>query len=145
MFNKSTIIHEIIIHPRDLNNDINVIIKQKAIQSLVNKCSGYGFIKQIIKVLKKSDGILTNDGSIIYKVTMEVLICNPKIGEQIECDITDYDNRIGKAMMKKDPLLVILFSKNNTLLKIGMKVCGTITDKRIDKSNNIINLLVDIQ
>jgi hypothetical protein len=41
--------------------------------------------------------------------------------------------------------LVILFSKNNTLLKIGMKVCGTITDKRIDKSNNIINLLVDIQ
>ena len=48
-------------------------------------------------------------------------------------------------MMKKDPLLVILFGGNkDSTTNIGDIVNGVISDKRIDKTNNIINLLVDI-
>lgn len=142
MFKKETINYECIIHPRQLNDKLETIILKQARENLVDKCSGYGFIKQVFKIQKKSDGIITGDGFVLFNVLLDVLICNPKIGETIECEITDKDDRIGKPMMKKEPLLVVLFSKKN--IDIGDIVNGIITDKRIDKTNNMINLLVDV-
>ena len=142
MFKKETIEYECMIHPRELNDKIETIMLKKARDELENRCTGYGFIKQIFRIQKKSDGRITNDANIIFNLFLNVLICNPKIGEEIECEITDKDDRIGKPMMKKEPLLVILFSKHD--YDIGEKVVGKITDKRIDKTHNMINLLVDV-
>ncbi len=141
MFNKDTINYECIIHPRHLNDKLDTIILKQAKDALENKCSGYGFIKQIIKIQQKTDGKITNDGFILFNIFLEVLICSPNIGDIIECEITDKDERIGKPMMKKEPLLVVIFS--NKEYNIGDKINGIITDKRINKTNNMINLLVD--
>ncbi len=142
MFKKEIIEYECMIEPIELNEKIEIIMLNKAKQHLENKCTGFGFIKQIFRISKKSDGRITNDGNVIFTLFLEVLICNPQIGEEIECEITDKDDRIGKPMMKKEPLLVVLFSKHD--YEIGDKVIGKITDKRIDKTNNMINLLVDV-
>ena len=144
MFKKDVIEYECVVTPIQLNDKIDTIMLTKAKEQLVDKCSGYGFIKQIFRILKRSEGLITNDGNIIYTLFLEVLICNPEVGEEMECEITDQEERIGKPMMKKDPLFVVLFSKDDTTYEIGEKVFGVITDKRIDKRNNIINLLVDV-
>lgn len=143
MFVQSVIQYECIIEPRHLNDNIDTIILKKATNELVDKCTGYGFIKKIIKIQNKSNGFINMHAHVIYNVDLEVLICNPNIGDEIECEITDKDDRIGKPMMKRDPLLVVMFSDKN--YNIGDKVIGHITDKRIDKTNNMINLLVDIK
>lgn len=142
MFKKETIQYECMIEPKELNDKIETIMLKKAKEDLENKCTGYGFIKQIFKIQKKSDGIITNDANVIFTLFLDVLVCNPQIDQEIECEITDKDDRIGKPMMKKEPLLVVLFSKHD--YDIGEKVKGKITDKRIDKTNNMINLLVDV-
>lgn len=142
MFRKEIIQYECMIEPRELNDKIETIMLKKVKEELENKCTGFGFIKQIVRISKKSDGIITNDANIIFNLFLVVLICNPQIGDEIECEITDKDDRIGRPMMKKEPLLVILFSKQD--YEIGEKVKGKITDKRIDKTNNMINLLVDV-
>ena len=144
MFKKDIIEYECVITPRQLSDKIDTIMLKQAKGHLMDKCSGYGFIKQIFKILKKTDGKILNDGNIIYTLFLEVLICNPQIGDEIECEITDKEERIGKPMMKKEPLLVVLFSKDDNNYEIGEKVFGIITDKRIDKRNNMINLLVDV-
>ena len=144
MFKKDIIEYECIIHPRELNDNIEKIILKQAEEDLINKCTGYGYIKQIFKIHKKSDGIISNDGTILFKVFLQVLICNPQIGDEIECEVTDRDDRIGKSMMKKEPLLVVLFPKNEEEYEIGETVVGIISNKRIDKTNNMINLLVDV-
>lgn len=142
MFTKDIIEYECILKPYQINENIEKIILEQTKLHLLNKCSGYGYIKQIIRIVKKLDGIITNDGNIIFKVYLEILNCNPQIGDEIDCKITDKDDRIGKPIMKKDPILAILFTDKN--YEIGEKVSGIITDKRIDKTNNMINLLVQI-
>ncbi len=142
LFNKQLIQYECLIYPQELNDNINDIIVAKATKMLVNKCSGYGFIKQILRIHKKNDNIITNDSFVLFNVTLEVLICNPQIGDNIECVITNKDERIGRPMMKKEPLLVVIFS--NKEHQIGETITGIITDKRINKTNNMINLLIDV-
>lgn len=143
MFKNDIIIFECVVQPQQMINKIDTFILKYAKNELVNKCTGYGFIKEINKIHKKSEGYINPDGDVIYTIWLDVLICNPEIGSEIECKITDKDSRIGKPMMKKEPLLVILFS--NKEYEIGDNVIGIITDKRIDKTNNMINLLVDIK
>lgn len=142
MFKKETIAYECSISPRQLGDNLDTIMLKKVKDDLVNKCTGYGFIKQIFRIQKKSEGFITNNSDIIFTLFLEVLICNPQIGDEIECDITDKDDRIGKPMMKREPLLVIIFSEED--YEIGDTIIGRITDKRIDKTNNMINLLVDV-
>lgn len=144
MFKKEIIEYECLIEPRELNDKLDTIMLKKVRDKLVDCCTGYGFIKQIFRIQKKSEGIIMNDSNIIFKLYLEVLICNPKVGEEIECEITDMDDRIGKPMMKKEPLLVIIFSESDQEYHVGETVVGVITDKRIDKTNNMINLLVDV-
>ena len=144
MFKKDTIEYECTISPRQLNDKLDTIMLEQAKEELVDKCTGYGFIKQIFRIQKKTEGIITNNSDIIFTLFLEVLICNPQVGEEIECDITDKDDRIGKPMMKKEPLLVVIFSEDDDIYEIGDTVVGKITDKRIDKTNNMINLLVDV-
>jgi hypothetical protein len=144
MFKKDTIEYECSILPRQLGDKLDTLMLKKAKDDLVNKCTGYGFIKQIFRIQKKSDGLVTNNSDIIFTLFLEVLVCNPQVGDEIECDITDKDDRIGKPMMKKEPLLVIIFSEDDNIYEIGDTVVGRITDKRIDKTNNMINLLVDV-
>ena len=144
MFKKDTIEYECSISPRQLGDKFDTLMLKKAKDDLVNKCTGYGFIKQIFRIQKKSDGLVTNNSDIIFTLFLEVLVCNPQVGDEIECDITDKDDRIGKPMMKKEPLLVIIFSEDDNIYEIGDTVVGRITDKRIDKTNNMINLLVDV-
>jgi len=143
MFKKDCIQYECVITPPEMNDNINSVMLKQAQTFLLNKCTSFGFIKQIFKIKTKSEGLINIEGSIIYKVWIDVLVCNPEIGDEIECEVTDNDDRIGKPIMKNHPLLVVIFSENEH--EIGEKLVGIITDKRIDKTNNMINLLVDIK
>ena len=143
MFKEDCIQYECVITPPELNDNINTVMLKQAQAFLLNKCTSFGFIKQIFKIKTKSEGLINIEGSIIYKVWIDVLVCNPEIGDEIECEVTDNDDRIGKPIMKNHPLLVVIFSENEH--EIGEKLVGIITDKRIDKTNNMINLLVDIK
>ena len=93
---KNVMLEEYIyLKPADLNNKIDDIIMRKLCKKVEGKCIRVGYVvPNSVKILTRSLGIINNsnfDGITMYKVGFSVDVCNPAIGEIIQCQIHNID------------------------------------------------------
>ena len=85
----------IYLKPMDLNNKIDDIILVKLKKKIEGKCIKVGYVSpDSVKILTRSLGIINNsnfDGITMYKVRFTVNVCNPAIGQIIQCNVFNID------------------------------------------------------
>jgi DNA-directed RNA polymerase subunit E'/Rpb7 len=132
----------IYLKPMDLNNKIDEIILQKLRKKVEGKCIKVGFIIQnSLKILTRSLGIINNanfDGITMYKIKYTADVCNPAIGQFVQCQVSNIDKSQIICYIdtpEKSPLEIYLFKHHHVgnnefaTLKIGdlinVRVGGT--------------------
>ena len=93
---KNVILEEYIyLKASDLNNKIDDIILLKLRKKIEGKCVKIGYVMpNSIKIIVRSLGIINNanfDGITTYKIQYTADICNPGIGQIIQCEIGNID------------------------------------------------------
>ncbi len=122
----------IYLKPIDLNNKIDDVIMARLKKKVECKCIKVGYvIPNSLKILTRSLGIINNtnfDGITMYKIKYSADICNPAIGQIVQCQVFNIDKSQVICYIdnpKSSPLEVFLFKHhhaNNTdfaALKIG--------------------------
>jgi DNA-directed RNA polymerase subunit E'/Rpb7 len=122
----------IYLKPIDLNNKIDDVIMARLKNKVEGKCIKVGYvIPNSLKILTRSLGIINNtnfDGITMYKIKYSADICNPAIGQIVQCQVFNIDKSQVICYIdnpKSSPLEVFLFKHhhaNNTdfaALKIG--------------------------
>jgi len=111
----------IYLKPADLNNKIDDIIMQKLKRKVEGKCIKVGYVvPDSIKILTRSLGIINNtnfDGITMYKVKYSVDICNPAVGQIIQCTVFNIDKSQVICYVNNpetSPLEVFLFKHHHT-------------------------------
>jgi len=93
---KNVILEEYIyLKATDLNNKIDDIILLKLRKKIEGKCIKIGYVMPgSVKIIVRSLGIINNanfDGITTYKIQYTADICNPGIGQIIQCEIGNID------------------------------------------------------
>lgn len=122
----------IYLKPIDLNNKIDDVIMARLKKKVEGKCIKVGYvIPNSLKILTRSLGIINNtnfDGITMYKIKYSADLCNPAIGQVVQCQVFNIDKSQVICYIdnpKTSPLEVFLFKHhhaNNTdfaALKIG--------------------------
>lgn len=111
----------IYLKPADLNNKIDDIILQKLRRKVEGKCIKVGYVvPDSIKILTRSLGIINNtnfDGITMYKVKYSVDVCNPAVGQIIQCSIFNIDKSQVICYVNNpetSPLELFLFKHHHT-------------------------------
>lgn len=93
---KNVILDEFIyLKAADLNNKIDDIILLKLQKKVEGKCIKIGYVMpNSVKIVMRSLGIINNanfDGITTYKIKYTADICNPVIGQVIQCQVGNID------------------------------------------------------
>jgi len=140
---KSIILDEhVYLKPRDLNNKIDEIILKKLKNKVEGRCIKCGYIMpNTVKIVSRSLGMINNanfEGITTYKVKYSADVCNPTIGQIVQCIVGNID----KAQVicyvdteDKSPVEIYLFKHHHlgnvefSLLKngdiINVKIAGS--------------------
>ena len=93
LYTKQILTKRIFITADTLGDDINKTIKNKLDEEMNGICIKEGFIKpNTINIVSRSEGVLSinNFKSVIYyTIKFEVMICNPYIGQIIDCFVSE--------------------------------------------------------
>jgi DNA-directed RNA polymerase II subunit RPB7 len=119
-----TLLKRVVVPSKHLNANIDSYIHDYIRKNVEGICIHEGYIKpETISVLKKSVGILLGSsftGDITYDVAYTAQVCNPVIGNVINCKVK-FVNKMG-VLASNGPITVIIgrqFHLNNELEKIG--------------------------
>lgn len=109
---QTEIVEKILVPPHNLNNDLGEHILDILKKKYLNHCTKQGYIKKIIKIIRRSNGevsILDFDGNTSFVVRFLAEVSKPKEGDIIkDCKIT-LVNQIG-IFAEKDFLSIIITS-----------------------------------
>ena len=101
---------KVVIQPKYLNEKIDDYILEYLINSVQGKCIYEGYVKpDTIKIIKKSIGMILGNrftGDITYNIIYTADVCNPVIGNIIECKVK-FINKLG-ILANNEPLKVIV-------------------------------------
>lgn len=113
-----------------------------------NKCTKFGYIKNIDKLIHKSDAIIYEldfSGNLLYNITYTAYVCDPEINSIINCKIIQIVLEDQFIVAENDPLFinVIIDHNINDLynLKIGDNIKVKILAKRLNLNNNKIKIV----
>lgn len=119
-----TLLKRVVIPSKHLNTNIDIYINDYIKKSVEGLCVDEGYIKpDTVSILKKSVGSLLGSnftGDITYDIAYTAQVCNPVIGNVIECKIK-FVNKMG-ILASNGPITVIIgrqFHLNNELDKIS--------------------------
>lgn len=118
---KNVILEEYIyLKAADLNNKIDDIILLKLRKKIEGKCIKIGYVMpDSVKIIVRSLGIINNanfDGITTYKVQYTADVCNPGIGQIIQCEIGNIDKSQIICYIDtptKSPLEIYLFKHHH--------------------------------
>ena len=144
----------IYLRPIDLNNKIDDIILDKLRRKVEGRCLKVGYvIPNSVNIKTRSLGMINNasfDGMTTYKITFTADVCNPVIGQLIECQVGNIDKSQVICYIDKpsiSPIEIYLFKHHhvgNTEfadLKIGdiilVKICGSKWEYKDTQINSI--------
>ena len=116
---------KIIVQSKYLNENIDEYINNYIKTNVENYCVHEGYIKpDSVKILKKSVGILLGSrftGDITYEVAYTAQVCNPVVGNIIECKVK-FVNKLG-ILGNNGPITIIIgkqfHANDNELNKLG--------------------------
>ena len=119
-----TLLKRVVVPSKHLNSNIDLYINDNIKKNVEGICLHEGYIKpDTVSVLKKSFGILLGSsftGDITYDVAYTAQVCNPVIGNVINCKVK-FVNKMG-VLASNGPITVIIgrqFHLNNELDKIS--------------------------
>ena len=103
------------VEPKFLNNKLDEYIFDYLKKNMEGKCIAEGYIKpDTIKVIKKSVGMLLGSrftGDITYEVIYTADICNPLIGNVIDCKVK-FINKLG-ILGNNGPITIVVRKQFN--------------------------------
>jgi DNA-directed RNA polymerase subunit E'/Rpb7 len=110
----STLDTQIMITPRDLNNNIYKSIKNILNKKLLNKCyNEYGYINKIFSIKEKKNPIIMNENlnaSVFLDIKFSCLLCKPLINQQIIAEIEQISKVFIK--LKNGPIKIFVTNEN---------------------------------
>jgi len=114
----------VLLEPRQLNNNLYINLKENLKQKVENKCVKYGYICNIYKINEYSDGISEPEnftGNIKYFIKYIARLCNPIENTSIICKIDNINKILIKAV--NGPIIMIIKKNdiNNNVFKINNK------------------------
>jgi len=119
-----TLLKRVVVPSKHLNSNIDIYINDYIKKTIEGTCLHEGYIKpETVSILKKSVGILLGSsftGDITYDVAYTAQVCNPVIGNVINCKVK-FVNKMG-VLASNGPITVIIgrqFHLNNELEKIS--------------------------
>lgn len=119
-----TLLKRVVVPSKHLNTNIDTYISDYIKKNVEGQCIHEGYIKpDTISILKKSIGCLLGSnftGDITYDICYTAQVCNPVIGNVIECKVK-FVNKMG-ILASNGPITVIIgrqFHANNELDKIS--------------------------
>ena len=96
IFIKNIINKKVKLTPEKLHKNFKKELLKKLKDTLENKYSKYGLIKEnSIEIIKYSIGTLEHNslqGNVIYNVQFSALVCNPVIGNIVKCKVFNSNN-----------------------------------------------------
>jgi DNA-directed RNA polymerase subunit E'/Rpb7 len=138
---KNILLNEVIyLKPSDLNCKINDIILMKLKKKVEGRCLKVGFImKDSVKIQSRSLGMINNasfDGMTSYKLTYTADVCNPVIGQIIQCQVGNIDKSQTICYLEDQP--------NNSPIEIYLFKHHHIGNQEFDelKKGDIINIKI---
>lgn len=119
-----TLLKRVVVPSKHLNSNLDIYINDYIKKNVEGLCLHEGYVKpETVSVLKKSVGILLGSsftGDITYDVAYTAQVCNPVIGNVINCKVK-FVNKMG-VLASNGPITVIIgrqFHLNNELDKIN--------------------------
>lgn len=144
----------IYLRPIDLNNKIDDIILDKLKRKVEGRCLKVGYvIPNSVNIKTRSLGMINNasfDGMTTYKITFTADVCNPVIGQLIECQVGNIDKSQVICYIDKpsiSPIEIYLFKhhhvgntefadlKNGDIILV--KICGSKWEYKDTQINSI--------
>lgn len=154
LFTKTTFLHTINVEPKDINNQLDNIIKKKVKDELECICNKYGYIKKdSIDILNRSLGQVNSihfTGNIIYNLTLSADICNPLENTLIKSRVVNVSKMgvLAKAGYDEFEPLNILLAKQHHInnddfadLDIGNTIVIKVIGKRFEYGDNQISII----
>jgi DNA-directed RNA polymerase subunit E'/Rpb7 len=120
----TTLTGRVYLKPNFLDNNIYIHMKNCLKNALEKKCSKYGYIHTIHKIVDYKDGLMVPEdlsGSVIYDIKYSALICIPQEHSTIICKITNIENNLFTA--ENGPILIVLkqYDINNEIFYTDTK------------------------
>lgn len=141
------ITEKITIPPKFFTNYEDYIINQ--LKQKENKCTKYGFIKKIDKLIYKSDGLFYDvdfSGDLLFNIIYTAYVCNPDIGIEINCKIVQIILEDDFIAAEINPLFInVIMShdkkKDLEILQPGDEITVLIVAKRLNLNDNKIKIV----
>jgi len=119
-----TLLKRVVVPSKHLNTNIDIYINDYIKKNVEGQCIHEGYVKpDTVSILKKSIGCLLGSnftGDITYDICYTAQVCNPVVGNVIECKVK-FVNKMG-ILASNGPITVIIgrqFHLNNELDKIS--------------------------
>ena len=127
--NEQLLTSTLIMHPKDLTNDIDNVIKYKLKESIEGRCYEDGYIvKDSIRIVQRSIGnIVTNNkkSEIKYVIKYKAEIISPSVNDEINIIINSI-NKMVSLVISRQKIAILLkilhyllwFQKNILLIQV---------------------------
>lgn len=145
MYKNKIITYQVKVEPKDLNNKLNSYLLNYVKSRLEERCTEWGYIKEITKIKNKSYGRIYScdlSGDIVYTVDYEAKVCLPKVDDVIECKVTNIESRANAIISKVLPLSVIVISNQKVDIDDMIKV--KVKDVVFKQNDKYITLICDL-
>jgi DNA-directed RNA polymerase subunit E'/Rpb7 len=142
LYNELLLKENIEVPPHKFNSKINIFLEDSLRDKIEEKCISEGYIKKdSINILKKSLGLLKGsrfNGDINYVLLYKALVCSPKIGTIIKCNVKLVNNKLG-ILGNNGPLTIIVGRQfhNNPQLLDDINIGDNIEIKIIDSKYSL--------
>lgn len=150
LYNELLLKENIEVPPNKFNSKLDSYLEESLKDKIEEKCISEGYIKKnSINILKKSLGLLKGsrfNGDINYVLLYKALVCNPKIGTIIKCNVKLVNNKLG-ILGNNGPLTIIVgrqFHNNPSLLdevNVGDDIEIKIIDSKYSLNDKEIKII----
>jgi DNA-directed RNA polymerase subunit E'/Rpb7 len=150
----------VVIEPHQMNSDIRTHLKFNLKKKIEKKCNKNGFVEEVYRVTKDSDGIMIPEnlsGNAIYDISYHCKLCIPIEDSIIIGQVKVINQELVVAI--NGPIMIFIpkdnidtaywnpvenfshMEKKNIKLEIGNYVCVKILNKRINKGDTQIKTI----
>ena len=136
----------IVVPPRHITTADSYILN--ILKKKENKCTKFGYIKNIDKLIHKSDPIIYEldfSGNLIYNIIYTAYVCDPEINSIINCKIIQIVVEDQFIVAENYPLFINVIIDDNidelNKLKLNDNIKVEILAKRLNLNNDKIKIV----
>lgn len=118
----------VIIEPQYLDHNLHIYLEKKVKDSFIGKCfKEYGYIVDVIKILKSKSRITSSDSTIVWDLEFEISSLFPEVGKKYKT--FSFINTFVFEKFKSSLFNLYEINNNNTVTSIQIFVMNGNKDK----------------